>query len=442
MIHQLKYVFIVILLLSIQFSFAEQGSNERTIDVITQAKNTSDIFKEAEMTLTNELIQELIGLENYEKIQSSLEKKIYPNTKKFILLTKSLESMPYVEPLVEDESEESAEGTAPSTKNVTEEAQEGTSPSTKNVTEEAQEAQPEESGELAESEIEEDPTLLHKILIRFSKKSLKDILISENLFYAEQSANRILSLIEFKDNRTEERHSWWKSFRNGFKDPSMLKRIHRFYSTLQAQFLSYGFYIAHPIVSQYSYLLPKKWAYSDITPKKAKDLAQFFDAQIILIGSVTLSPYSRLSHKVSWNLSAYHVSNLRSLAQFQVSRKWNKDDWSFLDTLTSDVANSTAKQLNVLYQRGIISSQLFTIELRNIHAFKKRQLIKKTLIQKLNSIKDLTEAFITSESVQYSANVDTNATVLLKRIQELQIPDFSYTAYLKLDNHIVIRFNN
>lgn len=409
------FIFCMILLFSM-FSLSEGDLEERTIEVITDKIKNLEVIKEAEQQLTNTLILELVGEENYEKMIPSLEKKIYPNTKKFILLTKKIDSRPYIK------SYETDIENGPNL----------------NLEEESPQEQMRESSSLEVEEVSLEDHFVYNVLVRFSLRSLKEVLIKENLFYVDNSANRILTLISIEDHKEDQTYSWWDTLEEKFKTLSFYQQARAFYKDIQSVFLSHGFYMPNPIFSRYKDFLTRRWS-KNIRPRDAQKIADQFDAQIMVLGYVSLDEKNQFFNKITWNLIAYHASSLRKLGQYYISKKWKHNHWDFLKNVTG--AEVIAKQLSQLYNKGILSTDLFTIELRGLRSFKERDKVKKALIRQIRSIKNLTELFITSDIIQYSANVSISEQKLLQQVNQMKLTGFDISSYLKDRNHLILRLS-
>ena len=332
---------------------------------------TNEILKLAEKEAAYQLISDMLGKDQFEKTRDAIEKKILPQSKNFILLTK-----------------------------------------------------------ITETEPTEDKQFLNKVLIRFSKKTLKNILIASHLFYLDYSADRILTLIEFKNEENGKIYRWWN------KNESPPPPIQDLYSNLQSLFLKYGFYAVHPIFSQYHSMLPKKLRFNKLNVNTAQKLAEFFQSGLIILGSITLEPLSDSMSQVIWDLTLYNSIYLRELSTYKSRIKIPKHSWDFLKT--NHWAKNFALEMKSIYEKGVLSSQFFTITLKGNLNHPEREILKKSL-EKTPNINNLKVNVISANQIVYNADVNAEDTQILQQIKKLNVLDFKLSPYLQQENHLVIR---
>ena len=397
----IKAVTGVILALS-AFSQARQtssGIQEDTLLIFNLKENTEEILTLAEKNLTIKLVSKVLGGgENYDKISSQVERKIFPQRKKFILLTKILNTKKFEE--IEEEKK----------KALKEEHQ------NKNL----------EDGFTAE------------VFVRYSPATLKKILLQENLFYLDQGFNRILSFIEFKDAENNQTYKWWVNDPPP-KDKAFTRAVNEFYSSAQTLFMPYGFYFIHPIFNQYGPMLKGRLRYNKAAPERAKRMAKFFSAYLIMIGSISLSQTSGGAYQALWDVSLYDSVHLRKLAEHKARVKTPQSSWGFLKQHTDYWVKNFALELSSIYKKGALSTRLFKIEVRGFLSFLDRKKIKDSLARELSSVKNLIETAINADSIQYSADVNTGNDDLIEKIKSIEVPGFKLSPYLKSKNYIVIR---
>ena len=362
-----KYIIIFTFLFS---CFLKAQIEEKTLEVLSPSEQTNEILKLAEKTASYQLISEILGEDQFEKIQNTVDKKILPQSKNFILLTKIIETEPT-----------------------------------------------------------EDEQFLNKVLVRFSKKTLKNILISSRLFYLDQSTDRILTLIEFKDEKINQTHRWW----NSNKTPP--QPIQELYSNIHSLFLKHGFYAAHPLFSQYHFMLSKNLKFNKLNTKKAQKLSNFFQSGLIILGSITLEPLSDSMSQVIWDLTLYN-SSLRELSSYKARNKIPGYSWDFLQK--THWAKNFALEIKSIYEKGDLSSQLFTITLEGKLSHTERENLKKSL-ENIPSINHLKIKLISADKITYTADVNAQDTQILQQIKELKIPDFKLSTDLKQKNYLAIK---
>ena len=361
-----KYIIFFLLFFS---SLSIAQIEETTLEVTSPNEQTNEILKLAEKEAAYQLISEILGEDQFEKVQNAIDKKILPQSKNFILLTKIIETKPT-----------------------------------------------------------EDEQFLNKVLVRFSKKTLKNILIASRLFYLDYNTDRILTLIEFK--KETQTYRWWN---NNKPPPSPIQEL---YTNLQNLFLKNGFYAAHPLFSQYYFMLPKNLKFNKLNTKTAQKLAEFFQSGLIILGSITLEPLSDSMSQVIWDLALYNSIYLRKLAVYKARTKTPGNSWDFLKT--NHWAKNFALEIKSIYEKGILSSQLFTITLEGNLTHLERESLKKSLEQ-TSHINNLKVHLISAKQIMYQADVNAQDTQILRQIKELGVLNFKLSPYLKQKNHLIIK---
>ena len=361
---------------------------ETNIQIKNLDMNQKQILSEAEKNLTYKLISEILGKEDLTDIETSIEKKILPQSKKFILLTQI-------------------------------------------INKKSKDKKNEEEKE-------------YNILIRFSRNTLQNILIQENLYYMDESSNRIITLIEFKDKKLGQKFRSWENSKNIQAD--VFQKIDLFYQNIQSFFMNYGFYTMNPILSRQHARLPKPLMYGSLNINTAKKLASFFSAHLIILGSIELSPLSDAFHQVLWRLHLYHTQRSQALASHQFRIKisideYNKKSWSFLNKTENinEWMTAFAAHLKSIYEKGALSSNVFKINIQGRINPREREEIKAALKKHIPQIQNLRIHLISADDVQYNADVKTNARDLFNQIKNLKVLDFKLTPYLESSNHILIK---
>ena len=397
------------------FSFSALSKmEERTLELYSETRSTDDIIKQAEKQLTNELVMDVLGLEGLEEIQNSIDKRVLPKSKRFILSTKIIKTLTSEDPdfsLPDSTSKDKVSGS---------QAMGSKLPNSSSKDE----------------VLDPEYKFLTSILVRFSKETLKRILIKENLFYLDKSSNRILVMMEFHNEIDDYVYRWW----SGEKlDKPVLGGIESFYNQIQSVFLKHGFYSTNPILGQFYHRIPKNLQYSSLNKDRAGDLARFFQAQLMIVGSVTLSALSKRMNQIVWDTALYHSISLRELGSYKARVKTEKDAFEFSNKTAVSWVSDFALQASSIYERGALSAQLFKIDVDGDLNFLERETIKKNLIVQVQNIKNLTPSVIGSQRIQYRADVEGDDKKVLEDIKKLKILNFKLTPYIKSKNHIVIR---
>ena len=399
-----KIVVGVALVLPCYFSFSKV--EEKMLEIQSIQNDVKEITHLAEKKILDDLVLGLLEIEESSEELKKVTDQIFSKSKKFILLTKIIQ-----------------------TKEI--------SPSPDS----ADQKQKEKHTDSKKQDLSTEFQFVSEVLVRFSKETLKKILIEENLFYKDKGFNRVLALIELKDKVNRKTYRWWEKDQNFQSESMLVQASSLFYNQMQSILMKYGFYSAHPLRGHYQKRIPDHKSYRSLNKRTAKTLAQFFDAHLMMVGSITIDESSVLNmYEASWDVSLYNATHLRKLEVHKFKAKIKKANWDFLtEPHYLYWVKNFAMELNSIYQTGTLSTQLLTIALKGKLKFSERKAIKKSLIQQIRSIKNLTETLITRQVIQYRADVEGENNQLVQAIQNLNILDFQLIPSLESDHLIVVQ---
>ena len=404
-------IFLKVFLFLVYTNISIAKVEERTLQIQSTQNDFKEITTLAEKEILDQLVLELLNLDKSSLELQRVKDKISSKVKKFILLTKIIQTEEISKSSDKKKSKNKKDKKIPLSK----QKKDQPSPSELQFTSE--------------------------VLVRFSTDTLKKILIEENLFYKDKGFNRVLVLIELKDQVNKEVYRWWEKDQKPLSDSPLAKVAHSFYSQLQSVLLKHGFYSVHPILSDYKKLIPDRMSYKSLNKRTAKTLAEFFDAHLMIIGSVTLDQLTLVNmYEAVWDLSLYNTTHLRKLEVHKFKTKVKQSDWEFL-TAPHYIywAKNFAMELNSIYQTGTLSAQLFTVTLEGKLSFIERKEIKKTFVEKIKYIKNLTETVIDDKKIQYSADIEGDYDQLLQAIKNLKVLNFQLSPSMESDQDIVVQ---
>ena len=159
------------------------------------------------------------------------------------------------------------------------------------------------------------------VTIGFSEQNLKKILLEEDLFYSGVFNQRVLPLVFFDDSVNKKSYGWWMK-KNKNVDLAVRSAMQLFYSQLQDELMSYGFYLVNPEFAGSVYLIPKQLKFNRYKKRNIFALADFFQAPLVLTGLVKVSESGQdriLNLKIQ--LGVYHTKSGRLLAEVEKLEK-------------------------------------------------------------------------------------------------------------------------
>lgn len=386
----MKFTILFFLILSVHFSTAEV--EEKTLDVYSETDAVKDVIQSVEKKLTEELVLDILGLESIENLQNSIQNLVLPQNRKFILSSQVLKTHPVEKVLTQEQLKS----------------------------------------------LNPEQKFVSSIRVRFSKDTLRQVLIDKNLYYLDESSNRILLLIEFEDEVNRKTYRWWsEGSENTGSD--FLEVVNAVYSKIQLGFLKNGFYALNPVFSQLYNYLPEGEKSSSLNKEKAARLATYFKAQLVVMGSVKLSSLSRRENQIIWDVAIYNADTLRQVALYKSRFKVEEDSFSVLNKKPIVWVNDSALKINSLYQKGTLSAQLFKVDLEGDLSVLERKEIKNKLVDHVQSIKNLTESVIEANRIQYDADVNGDHKKVVKEMRNLNVAGYEFSVLIKKKNYIVIR---
>ena len=390
----------IVLFLILKSFFGIAQVEEKTIEVYSETNTAQKVIRNLEKQLTEDLLLDILGTASIQNLQGSLQNKILPQSRKFILSSQILKTQPVEEALSKEQLKT----------------------------------------------LKENQKFISLIRVRFSTDTLKQILIDENLYYLDKGSNRLLVLIEFEDGIHKTKYRWWSSRGWSSKgwssdiqdiDPQFLEDVDSVYSKIQSGFLKNGFFATNPVFGQFYHYLPKK--YSSLNVETAAELAKKFEAQLFIMGKVKLSSLFKRENQVIWDIAVYNANSLRQVAFYKSRFKVAEDSFSILSQRPIEWVNEVALKINSLYQTGILSTHLFKVDLVGDLSVLERKKLRKKLVDQVQSIENLTVSVIEGDRVQYEADVDGDYKKVVQEVSQLKLPKYRLVPVVEDNNFIVIQ---
>jgi hypothetical protein len=264
------------------------------------------------------------------------------------------------------------------------------------------------------------------VTMKISVTSLRDLLAAENLLYQSEGLATILPLLKVTEKKDRgQQYSWWSEevtpATQELRDDE--KAIfHQF----DLVFRPKNFYVIDPLTSHYVQWVPAIYRNEDPTMEQTLWLGEFFKAEIVLTGDVTLEQANTNTIKLSARVVAYHTSNGRIVGEvtrnFEMpSRDWEAGVIQVLHKGFTEISKDLASQVLDESTRGTLGATQLRITLRGNFNYQDLENFKKEIMIKMGDVKTIRER--RQEKGQTTFEVDY-AGVLPNLVKSLETSSF------------------
>ena len=348
-------------------SFADSNIEYREAEIITGTENKNEAIRQAVDQVSREFVKSLIGKKKYQKNKKRIESKIIKDKNHYILITRT-------KPPV----------------------------------------------------AQEDGKFMTKVTLGFSKKNLKAVLLDHNLYY---SSNQVLCLLPVLYFETQEekklKYAWWK---DPLKNHNFFPQdvASSFYKHLSSSLVRSGFYVIDPVFSRVYDGVPFSVLPSGKKVSQFIQLADFLHCNLIMSGKVILKQIS-LNPKSYLSQVSFKVFNTQTKSVlFELKKRIPSVhlDERFEAEL-EPMFKSLNYQLSSYKQSGSLELNRLFLSVQGPLKCYERERLRKMLIRKIPSVKDLKERVITSQKLIYEVDSSENISSLLKHLKSIKTSQFS-----------------
>lgn len=363
------------LMIFLQFVSVAYGQEaiDTTIEVeyeSSQNPTQKEIFDRAIETVSKQYIEELIGETKAAKNQSLIKSRVLKNSGKYILFIKG---------------------------------------------------QP--------SQAKKDKNLF-PVQLKVSLKNLEAMLLQEGLLYKTDGPPKVLPVVSVLDRVQSQTYAWWSAsnLTPGFTG-ELTKGIHQ---SLRDELRERGFFGLDPISADYKHQLPQALQSENPSTDDLLLLSDYFKANVITKGQVTLSPDRTRSdvYLVEVKLAAMHSSNGRIIGE--VIRSYVSEPGPFqavvkakIEEVSGKVAADLASQILDAWKSGTFGATLIGLSVVGDLNYQQMALFKKTLLEQVKDVKNLKERLFEPGKVRYDMDSATSSEQLSQIIKQKSFSKFS-----------------
>ena len=347
-------------------SLANSNIEYREVEIVTETEDKNEAIRQAVDQVSREFVKSLIGEKKYQKNQENIEGKVIKNKDHYILVTRTKPPI-----------------------------------------------------------AQEDGKFMTKVTLGFSKKNLKAVLLEHNLYYSSNQVLCLLPVLYFETYEEKKlKYTWWKeSLKNRKFFPQDVASS--FYKHLSSYLIRSGFYVIDPVFSRVYDGVPSAILPSGKRVSQFVKLADFLHCNLIMSGKVVLKQISA-NPKSYLSQVSFKVFNTQTKAVlFELKKKIPLVhlDERFESEL-EPIFKSLNYQLSSYKQSGSLELNRLFLHVQGILKYYEKEKLRKILIRKIPSIKDLKERVITSQKIIYEVDSSENISSLLKRLKSIKISQF------------------
>jgi len=264
------------------------------------------------------------------------------------------------------------------------------------------------------------------VTMKISVSSLRDLLAAENLLYQSEGLATILPLLKIIEKKDGGKQFTWWTDEVTPATQNLRDEEKSIFHQFDLVFRPKNFYLIDPLTSHYVQWVPTVYRNEDPTMEQTLWLGEFFKAEIVLTGDVTLSQSNSNVIKLSARVVAYHSSNGRIVGEvtrnFEVtSRDWDLGVTQVLHKGFTEISKDLASQVLDESTRGTLGATQLRITLRGNFNYQDLENFKKEVIVKMGDVKTIRER--RQEKGQATFEVDY-AGVLPSLVKSLETNSF------------------
>lgn len=348
---------------------------------VVRRKVQADAFEK----VSEEVIQELIGVERFNKNKSLIKNKIVKNSSRYIPFTKP-----------------------------------------------------------SEVKLENGKSTM-SLSMKVSLKDLKQLLQSNGLLNDNDSVPIVLPMITIQDKIAGDSYRWWnrKDSGSGFS----MKEGRLIESQLKSSFSYNGFHLLSATEGNLGEQVPSEYKSDRPSSEDLEFLSQRFNAPVLLDGTVTVSESENKGQFViEIKLTAFQVSNARTIAD--ISRRFEASGKSYeaavdkkLASVFESAANDLAVQIADVWQRGAIGTSIVGITLYGRQNIKALEEFKGKVSGQIPQVKSIRERLISSDAMSYEVDTNLSSRELAAKLNGIVVGNQKLLLEKDSGNEVVLRWN-
>lgn len=284
------------------------------------------------------------------------------------------------------------------------------------------------------------------INLKISLPSLKNLLQSQGLLNETEMVPVVLPLVVIYDRVNLKTYRWWQGVDRTDKKDAYSKSI-LLEAALQRALRKNNFYSMAPTQSGLSRLVPSAYQSERQNSDDLQFLGLLFQTPVVITGTLTFQRHIESSnmYRLEIKLSAIQVSNGKTLAD--VSRKYDTEAGTFelvidkklkevLDTVCLDLSS----QIFEAWQRGSIGTNVIKLTIKGDFPLSTRESVRAKIKTYVPQIKNLKERLITSDSLTYEVDSSAPPKDLVTKILDLEFSGKKLILVGETESELTLRF--
>ena len=300
--------------------------------------------------------------------------------------------------------------------------------------------------------LQEDGAFVSTVTIQVSKENLKQLLLEHNLFYSSKGSFCLLPVISFASYNSGEKksYSWWLKNENS---SSLLEEMAgSFFELLSEELIKQGFYALNPVFQKMyegtaSGVLPK----NSSRVRSFVPLAEFYTCDIILSGHIRFGELSsgssalqsffsflktdndQIDNAPSQNVTQFffNVFNIKTRQflfklkkQFPFSPALQNNPKKEMALHLKNILDSFTYQLSFYQEKGSLDLNRLMISVQGPLNYSQKEQLKKSLVKKISGLQNLEKKFLTSNRIVYEAESSEKIKSVAQQLRKISLPKF------------------
>lgn len=282
------------------------------------------------------------------------------------------------------------------------------------------------------------------VAMKVSLKDLRQLLMENSLLNENDAVPVVLPVVTWQDRVEGNSYRWWLS-KDRANQGFLLKEARLLEEALRNAFQKNNFYMIRPIESGLAGSVPVDFQNEKLGGEDTQFFAQYFNAPVLVDGSVNLSKADGKNYRIELRLTAVQVSNGRAIAD--VSRRFETESGSFesavdkkLREVLEGTANDLAVQVMDAWQRGSLGTSVIRLTIQGRQTLPFLESVKEKIRSQLTQVKNIRERFVTAESMSFEVDTSVSVSELAGKIEALDLDGKKLSRVSEGSNEIVLKW--
>lgn len=285
------------------------------------------------------------------------------------------------------------------------------------------------------------------VILKVSPTNLRQLLEKTGILASQYNTGVVLPFITFVDEIRAKIYKWWVG--DTLSDDFINSLNNKLFLNLQNHFKEINYYLMNPVQWDFKKSLPPSLEKDYFRKGDYQFVESYFDFPMVIRGQVLVSPSSRVSSGVKFQVKLEVILNsqAKTIAEATRSLELDSNDMQSAvlknaDKLFSDVGSDLREQIESALKKGILESSVMNITLRGDLNFKNLENFKSTVLKSIGSIRSLTERYVESDKRVFEIDYTGNIQALAKKIEALKYQGIKVTTQDVSSKNIDVKISN